>query len=114
MTNAMARNRMDDFALDNVVGGTVVQFEQIMRTFLKNWKTRDYMTGMSTHLPGGNIVAAEYIESFMSKNMGINAHISLGVGGTGIASKQNIYIDTKTGKSLSHEEVLKRVEMYAA
>ena len=106
--------KMNDSELDIVVGGTVVQLEQLVRTFLKNCTCRDYMTGISTHIPVGNIATAEYIESFMKENMHIDANISIGVGGTGILSKQNTYRDTKTGKLLSHEEVLKRAENYAA
>lgn len=113
MMNEKNFKKMNDSDLDAVVGGTVVELEQIMRTFLKNSNSRDYLGCMSSHFPGASIATATYIESFMSNDMHIDANISVGVGGLGICSKKNTYRDLKTGKFLSHEEVLKRVENYA-
>lgn len=113
MMNAKNFNKINDNDLDVVVGGTVVELEQIMTTFYKNSNCKDFVGVMSTHFPGAGILTAEYIESFMSNEMGIDANISIGLGGTGICSKKNTYRDLKTGKFLSHNEVLKRVENHA-
>jgi hypothetical protein len=40
---------------------------------------------------------------------GIEAHIDIGWLGLGIASENNTYKDIKTGKSLTHQEVMKRL-----
>ena len=113
MTKIFANEILIDEEMEKVSGGTVTELEQIMKTFFKNSNCKDYVSGMSTHFPGASILTAEYIESFMSNNMKIDAKISVGIGGTGINSKNNTYRDMKTGKYLSHEEVLKRVENYA-
>ena len=112
-TKIFANEILIDEEMEKVSGGTVGELEQIMRTFYKNSTCRDFVSGMSTHFPGASILTAEYIESFMSKEMGIDANISVGVGGTGAWSKKNTYRDIKTGKFLSHDEVLKRVENHA-
>lgn len=39
----------------------------------------------------------------------ISANIHLGVGGTGIFSKGNTYVDMRTGMGLTHDEVVRRV-----
>ena len=114
MKKIFEEEMMNAEELDNVSGGTVGELEQIVRTFFKNSDFKDSLGTTSTHLPGASILTAEYIESFMSNEMGIDANISVGVGGTGIFSKKNTYRDIKTGKFLSHNEVLKRVENHAA
>ena len=114
MKKIFEEEMMNAEELENVSGGTVGELEQIVRTFFKNSDFKDSLGATSTHLPGASILTAEYIESFMSNEMGIDANISVGVGGTGICSKKNTYRDIKTGKFLSHNEVLKRVENHAA
>lgn len=113
MMNEKFFEKINDSDLEVVVGGTVVELEQIMRTFYKNSNCKDFVGAMSAHFPGAGIMTAKYIESFMSNEMGIDANISVGLGGTGICSKKNTYRDLKTGSFLSHDEILKRVENYA-
>ena len=110
----LAEEILLDDEMEKVSGGTVVELEQIVRTFFKNSDFKDSLGALSTHLPGASILTAEYNESFMSNEMGIDANISVGVGGTGIFSKKNTYRDIKTGKFISHDEVLKRIENHAA
>ena len=112
-TKIFAEEILLDEEMEKISGGTVVELEQIVRTFYKNSNCRDFLGATSAHFPGASILTAEYIESFMSNEMGIDANISVGVGGTGICSKKNTYRDLKTGKFISHDEVLKRVENYA-
>ena len=47
-------------------------------------------------------------------DMGIDANISVGVGGTGIFSKHNTYYDRSLGRRLSQSEVEDRLRQYVA
>ena len=124
MTKIFAEELLLDEEMEKVSGGTVGELKDLTnamsgnsncRNFVSgmNAKCRDFVRGISTDFPGTNILKAEHIESFMSKEMGINAHISVGIGGTDVGSEKNTYRDIKSGKFLSHDEVLKRIANYA-
>ena len=51
----------------------------------------------------------DMIESWLSDELKISAHIDLGLGGTSMFSKGNTYVDMKSGLGLSHNDVLIRI-----
>lgn len=97
--------------LTKVAGGTVKEFEELLSAFDDNKHIKRFYK-VTTHLPAANNAAATFVESFMSDKMGIDANISLGVGGTGLFSKHNTYSEIGTGRALSHGEVLERVKFF--
>ena len=101
---------MDAYELDNVVGGTVGELNGLVAACVKNPFLK--MTSVSTHVPGANFAIAKLVGNLLDE-MGIDANIDLGFGGTGIGSKHNTYIERSTGKRLSQIEVEKRVAEYA-
>jgi len=110
MKNEMAMNKMDAYELDNVVGGTVGELNGLVAACVKNPFLK--MTSVSTHVPGTNFGIAKLVENVLDE-MGIDANIDLGFGGTGIGSKHNTYIERSTGEHLSQIEVEKRLAEYA-
>lgn len=110
MTNAMKLNRINDFELDNVVGGTVAELKDLVKACTDNPHMKSFV-GIAIHLPPATLAAAYAMESKLSE-MGIDANISVGVLGTGLFSKNNTYIERKTGCKLAHAEVVERVRNY--
>ena len=102
--------RMNAFELDNVVGGTVGELNGLVAACAKNHFLK--MTSVSTHVPGANFAIDKLMKKLLGE-MGIDADIDLGFGGTGIGSGHNTYIEKATGRSLSQIEVEKRLEQYA-
>lgn len=66
-------------------------------------------SGVGPYVPGiSEIIKLDVIERLKDEH-GIEAHIDIGWLGLGIASENNTYKDIKTGKSLTHKEVMKRL-----
>ncbi len=61
------------------------------------------------HAPGANNGIATYVEWYLDYYYDIKADISLGFAGTGIGSDPNTYTDKRTGKPMTHDEVLSRI-----
>ncbi len=112
MTNVMNQNRMNDCELDNVVGGTVSELEGLAKACCSN-ETLKKLVGVGVHLPKTAIATAYLMESTLDA-MGIDANISVGIGGTGAFSKHNTYYDRNLGRKLSQSEVEARLRQYAA
>lgn len=66
-------------------------------------------SGLGTHIPGLSEITKQSIIQKLKDKYGIEAHIDIGWLGLGIASENNTYKDIKTGKSLTHSEVMKRL-----
>ena len=96
-------------ALEMVTGGTVAEYEELLRACVENNSALAGAAAACAHIPGANLVTAQMLESWLSKELKISADIDLGVGGTGMFSKGNTYVDMKTGMGLSHAEVVRRV-----
>lgn len=111
MTLNKTKHRLATYELDNVIGGTVSEYEDICKAFTKNSKLKD-LAGIQAHIPGVNNGMATLLEQVMSSCLGIKAKIDLGWLGTGIKFKHNTYTDIGTGKSLSHQDVLNRISAY--
>ena len=106
MTNARALNIN---VLEMVTGGTVTEYEELLRACAASNPTLADAGAACAHIPGANLVTAHVFESWLSNELKISANIDLGVGGTGMFSKGNTYVDMKTGMGLSHSEVLSRI-----
>ena len=101
--------------LNQVAGGTVKEYEEIIDavgsgTFMdginSSLRTVIEMLGPAG-LAGKSAVyaaTAGAMEKALKADLGIDAYISVGWGGTGFRSTNNRY--SKDGKSLSHQEVL--------
>ena len=101
--------KMSDEELEAVAGGTVGEFEELTKAIVSN-PTLKKLGGFDSHVPALNGLLANQVEKFLQDNLQIDADISLGFLGTGAGSKNNKYVDMTTGKYISHEEVLKRIE----
>ena len=111
MTNEMIlTNEVMSFEeLDNVAGGTVSELEDLTKALLEKYPVMKQLGVVSVHTPGGNRLVANEVVKILKRDMGIDADISLGVGGTGLWSSKNHYREISTGKYLSHQEVLNRI-----
>ena len=120
MTKAMEMNRLDAYELDNVVGGTVAEFEEIIDAGnSKIGFAGDIGTAARKALdllgPAGSLgKSAAYLalaplyEKALKNDLGIDAYISVGWGGTGFRSTHNRY--SLNGKSLSQQEVIDMIK----
>ncbi len=104
MTKALEMKKMNPAAMENVTGGTVKEFEDLVTTLAPNGLLKGFGK-ISSHLPIGNQKSAELVEGVLKK-YGIEAHIDLGWHGTGIGSDKNTYLDMETNRRMSHNEVL--------
>ena len=113
MTKILAEEMMNAEELEQVSGGTVGELEDLTKAIVSN-PTLKFLGKAGAHVPGANRLVADAVEGVLKDQLNIDADISLGLFGTGAASSKNTYRDIKTGKFLSHNEVLKRVENHAA
>lgn len=63
------------------------------------------------HVPGANLTTVDLVKSVLGE-MQITAEIDLGWCGTGIGSDKNKYTDRRTGKPMSHRQVISRIRSY--
>ena len=98
--------------LETVSGGTVTEFEQLLKTIINNPLVAQAGGLVCGHIPGVNNGMAAFVESILEDRLGIEADISLGFAGTGIGSDPNTYFDKATGQPLTHQQVLDRIMNY--
>lgn len=109
MTNKMAINKINDFELNQVVGGTLKEFRELFNVY-ENKDTVKKMvaelTGPGSYIPyeDRNILFARVVEKALKQDFNIDSYISVGFCGTGFNSISNTY--SLNGKTLSHQEVL--------
>ena len=96
--------------LDAVAGGTVKEFDEIIRAFGKYDIVKEF-GGIAAHIPGANKCTVEFVESVL-KEIGINADISIGFLGFGIGSDPNKYSAVGSGRPMTHSEVLSRIKTH--
>ena len=111
MKNAMEIKKMSEAEMEAVVGGTVTQLDELVSACAKNPVVK-HMAGLGSHVPGASNLTAKKMEDLLGM-LGVKADISVGFCGTGINSKNNTYFDTRTGRSMTHSEVVKMVAEYA-
>ena len=104
---------MSDEELDNVAGGTLGQMHDLVSAIVEvdsgSSVLGDIVNGGACAIPGLNELNKSVVKKTLSM-IGIDAKIDIGWLGWGICSEDNVYTDKKTGKSLSHEEVLSRIK----
>ena len=110
-TNEAQATELKSDELEQVTGGTVKEYEQLISAIAGNDKLSG-LTTAATHAPIGNLIASEFLEDFLEDNLGIKTDISLGVLGTGAFSSHNTYTDKRTGRSLTHEEVIEIIQRF--
>ena len=120
MTNKMAMNKMDDFELNKVSGGTVAEFEEILDAcnsrvgiagdvFTTARKVLDILGPIGSAGKSAVLLAlSKPMEKALKHDFNIDAYISVGWGGTGFRSTHNRY--SKDGKSLSQQEVINMIK----
>jgi hypothetical protein len=69
------------------------------------------IAGLSVHVPGANKITVGLVEGVLGE-LQVDAEIDLGYLGTGLGSKNNKYTDRRTGKSMSHGQVINRIRSY--
>ena len=94
--------KMSDMELENVAGGTHREMVELHSAITPN------PSGLGTYIPGLSEITKQSIVQKLKDKYGM-AHIDIGWLGLGIASENNTYKDIKTGKSLTHSEVMKRL-----
>lgn len=109
MTNTMVNNTIDLEELEIVSGGTVGEFDELIKAFMNIPMYESLFGLVGGHVPGANNGLAALMENVLEDSFGIEADIDLGFAGTGICSDPNTYVEISTGKSLTHAEVLKRI-----
>ncbi len=97
--------------LNQVAGGTIKELEGLLKACNDNPSYKKFV-GISVHVPTVAITTAYAMESEL-QNMGIDASISVGIGGTGVFSKHNVYYDRNLGRRLSQSEVEDRLRQTA-
>ena len=104
--------KLSDDELEQVAGGTIGEFKDLIQAITENVKIPEIVKKLGVaeaNVPIINKTIASGIESILQDRYGIDADIRLGMLDIGIFSKNNKYTDIATGKSLTHQEVLKRI-----
>ncbi len=109
-TNETQSAELKSDELEQVTGGTVTEYEQLVSAITSNNNIRG--GDHCIHVPIANLIDSSCVEDFLDKYFGIKADISLGVLGTGAFSSHNTYTDKATGRSLTHQEVIDIIESY--
>ena len=123
MLNNRKMNKVEDFELNNVVGGTVKETGEL-------WDAIDTYTGFAGDVfsalrnnmeilgfagcvgkSAAMLAMAPLMEKTLKEAFGIDAYISVGWGGTGFRSTNNRY--SLNGKSLSQQEVVEMIKAAA-
>lgn len=107
--------------LDQVSGGTVMEFAQICELICKvKIDGSGIFSAIQTAFEKGkpfmplvNDGMVRDVKGILKNKFGIKAKISLGDFGTGICSRNNEYNDLITGKTLTHDQVLARIKNFA-
>ena len=110
MLKEMKAKKINEAALEQVAGGTVKEFEELLSAVSDNIIVRG-AAKLDSHTPVANAYIARVIEKQLL-NIGLEADIDLGWGGTGIGSKHNKY--RLNGKDISHKEACDYVRNYGS
>lgn len=92
--------------LDRVSGGTVKEFKELLTVY--NASTGSGASAVS-EIPYINSCYAPEFEDILLDKYGVYSFISVGMLGSDLFSDPNIYVDTATGKELTHAEVVRRI-----
>ena len=103
-----AKAMMDD-ELNNVAGGTHTEMVQLYSAISEKIGKLGSGSKFGAYIPGLSEIPKSIVIDTLKNKYDIEAHIDIGWLGLGIASEKNTYKDIKTGKSLTHQEVMKRI-----
>ena len=103
MTNEISINE-----LENVSGGTVAEFKELLYTMAADPSLGNELN-LKSHMPAVNRYFASELEDLLQEKYGIFSYISVGLLGTGLGSDPNYYMDIETHETISHNEVLRRI-----
>ena len=110
MLKEMKAKKINEAALEQVAGGTVKEFEELLSAVSDNIIVRG-AAKLDSHAPVANVYIAKVIENELLK-IGLEAQIDLGFAGTGIGSGHNKY--RLNGKDISHKEACDYVRNYGS
>lgn len=110
MTNTVCAREMSLDELENVAGGTVKQLNDLIWATCNNPKFPFVGAVAWGHVPFMSSASATLFEVFLSECYDIEAGINVGFFGTGMGSGPNTYRDKKTGKVLTHAEVVAKIK----
>ncbi len=107
MTNVLENKKIDMAAMENVTGGTVNEYSDLLAALSINPKLQKWGR-FAAHLPGGNLIASNASDGIKGilKKIDIKLDLSLGLGGTGLFSSANKYTRISTGERMTHQEVI--------
>ena len=104
MTKKADAKIMELEQLEKVSGGTVTEYGELLDAIEQS----SFVNGVVTHIPLYNHLTAADMEDIL-RDYNVDADISLGFAGLGICSDPNVYKDSVTGETLTHEQVLNRL-----
>ena len=99
-----ADEMLTDDELDNVVGGTRAETQELITAMYKSVYKTDISGLFDINSPGDNVGLKIALEDELA-SFGINSKVDVGVNGTGIGEKSNEYY-TKKGNSITHEQLM--------
>ncbi len=113
MTNVLENKMIDLAAMENVNGGTVSEYSDLLAALSINPKLQKWGR-FAAHLPGGNLIASNASDGIKGilKKIDIKLDLSLGLGGTGLFSKANKYTRISTGEDMTHQEVITEMKRH--
>ena len=96
--------------LENVSGGTVNEYEEVLRAaFTKMGGSAEWAVDLGSHFPIANEEASNSVYLYLRDKCGIRAVFDFGFLGTGIGSGPNKYTDYNTKQPLTHQQVIERL-----
>jgi len=108
MDEKLQNEMLSEEELEEVTGGTMMEFTQILSTVVSNTSLMKDLKDILVNVTGGNLNLEEVRNALtgVCDELGIKAKIS-------VYTNKNVYTDKKTGKSISHDEVIKRIKNYS-
>ena len=106
----MTTELLSDEQLNLVAGGTAKEERQLCDEIVVNPDLKEVFNAL-VHMPFGPVGEA-VVEKLLLDTMDIEAHIDLGIARTDQMSLPNTYKDLRTGKSITHAEVVQRIRKY--
>lgn len=98
-----ADEMLTDDQLDNVVGGTRAETQELMTAIYKSVYNAD-ISGLDLNPANVNVYLKKELEAELA-SFGINSKVDVGLNGTGVGEKANEYY-TKKGNQITHEQLM--------
>ena len=98
-----ADEMLTDDQLDNVVGGTRAETQELMTAMYKSVYNAD-ISGLDLTPADVNVYLKNELEAGLA-SFGINSKVDVGLNGTGVGEKANEYY-TQKGNKITHEQLM--------